>query len=155
MGNKASTPAQEKQRVIAHNYALFEQIPHDSVVQSLMIYSENHSIHSVYIDVGTPVFVKEYKGKIKGVKFNLFGLADFPLFLMDEKKEKLCITVMVSLESDKPLDVKVEPQFRPVSPEEYSMIRHTDIQFPLGGKKPGVLIFKSKEKDGGLEIRSV
>ena len=155
MGNKASTPAQENQRVIAHNYSLFEHIPHDSVVQSLLIHTENHIIHSVYIDNGTPIFVKEYKGKIKGVKFNLFGLADFPLFLMDEKKEKLSITVMVSLESDKPLDVKVEPQFRPVSPEEYSMIRHTDIQFPLGGKKPGVLIFKSKEKDGGLEIRSV
>jgi hypothetical protein len=154
MGNKASTPTQEKQKVIAHKYLLFDHIPRNSVVQSLLILTEHHTIHSVFIDIGTPIFGKEYKGKIKGVRFNLFGLSDFPLFLMDAKKEKLSITIMVSLESDKPLDLKVEPQFREVSPEEYSMIRHKNIVYPTVNPNT-TLLFQSTAKDGCLEIRSV
>jgi hypothetical protein len=162
MGNKASVPAQERQRVIAHKYSLFEHIPHDSVVQSLTIQTANHKLHSVCIDVGTPVFVKEYKDTPKVVKLKLFGLADFPLFLMDAKKEVPSITVMVLQENDKPMDVKIVPKFRPVLPEEYSMIRHSDLQFPVGDTsgfserwKKAVLVFRAKDREGCLQIRPV
>jgi hypothetical protein len=158
MGNSTSAPSH---RVVAHKIALGDTMPHNSVLQSVHLQTFNHTIHSICLELEKPVGIRTCPKDTHAMTVKLFGVEDFPVFLLDSK-QPLSLTVMLSITDSKPLDLKVEPKFRPVTPEEYSMLRKTDIVYPIGdfswlgsSVTSANLVFRSSMDGGKLVIGGV
>lgn len=160
MGNKASAPIEpQNTRINPHTFKLFELIPQNSVVESVTIESQNHFITCVCHNLVQTTVLQTYGQPSHRVTLNFFGLAEFPLFLVDPSQNPE-FTVFVRHTPEQPFDLKVTPKFRSVTPEEYSMLRIWNIEYPIADYtgidaqfKGGSLVFRSKDKDGRLVVR--
>lgn len=161
MGNKASAPIETHgTRINPHTFKLFELIPRNSVLESITIESQSHTITCICHNLVQTTVLHSYKDHTQSVSLNLFGLAEFPLFLVDPSQNPE-LTVFMKETPEKPFDLKLIPKFREASPEEYSMLRIWNIEYPIADYtgidaqfKGGFLVFRAKDKDGRLIVRA-
>lgn len=170
MGNKTTKPipqtsstpttTQTTDTLVCQKYALFDHIPLESVLNSISIETKHHFIQSIRMDIASQTFRKEFADTTHSTTYTFFGLYDFPFFLINPSNESITLTITVSKKQTEPLDLQIVPTFRPVSPEEYSLLRHTDIMYPIADftgfpehLKGGNLVFRAKSANTTLVIR--